>query len=160
MVGCANTPVPVTGQGSTVPVCDSYVFFEMCVQDLVADGAVDLIYFSNTRQVFMYREGMQDTVASAMPLHPCAVVLDGELQLAMNLILARDSLSMRDEFGIKRLLLSRYLAAKPEIDACNARVKKSPARDGSEVEDFYMGDSGWEEDPHEFHIGDSDLMGD
>jgi hypothetical protein len=128
----------------------------MCVRDLVADGAVDLIYFSNSNLIFMYREGMKDTVTSIMPLHPCAVTLDEELQSATNRILARDTLSLRERFGIKRVLLSKYLAAKPEIDACNARVRASHAQDTEEEAEFYMGDSGWEEESNELYVGDSD----
>lgn len=144
---CSTLPAGRPGQASAEPICDSYVIFDMCVRDLVGDGVVDMIYFADSELVFMYRRGMKDRVNSFMPLHRCAVSLDEEMQTATNRILSRETLTFSEEMGIKRLLLVRYLAAKPEINACKARHNQDTAGNQTREEEFYMGESGWEEEP-------------
>jgi hypothetical protein len=137
MAACSTAPVYVQG----APVCDSYIVFDMCVRDLVGDGAVDMVYFAETDVVFMYRDGMRETVAQEMSMHRCAVSLDEELQKATDRILERDRLTTAEEWGIKRVLLAKYIKAKPEIDRCNSRFVEE---DYAQEEEFYMGDSDWE----------------
>ena len=55
--GCAITPDKTTQQAMGVTVCDSYLIMTMCVQDLHGDGSVDMIYFTDTNEVFMYQDG-------------------------------------------------------------------------------------------------------
>ena len=95
----------------------------MCVQDLQGDGVVDLIYFTDTKEIFMYQNGKRDLVAEAMPFHRCAVPLDAGMQATTNRILNRENLSVTEELSITMELITNYLAAKPSIDACNARFE-------------------------------------
>jgi hypothetical protein len=152
---CSTSPVGKPEQASTGPICDSYLVFAICVRDLVGDGAVDMIYFANSERVFMYRREMKDQVEHLMPLHHCAVSLDEQMQTATNRILHRNSLSMGEKLGIKRLLLVKYLAAKPEIDACNARRRQGDAEKYAREKDFYMGESDWEKEPDTLYPIDS-----
>ncbi|MEH6557302.1 MAG: hypothetical protein V7459_13105 [Oceanicoccus sp.] len=144
--GCAieSGIQPQKDQGKII--CDSYLVLDMCVRDYLDDGIVDMIYFSDTDEIFMYREGMKDFVASVMPLHLCAVPLSDGMQAITNRILDRQDLSLSSEIDIARQLIANYMAAKPEIDACHARHAKkgdvySPAED-----EFFDGDDEWDDE--------------
>ena len=55
LAGCAQTPSVVPQQAAGKTVCDTYLIQSMCVQDLQGDGVVDLIYFTDTKEIFMYQ---------------------------------------------------------------------------------------------------------
>ena len=59
LASCSSSPKvePVAEKGKIV--CDSYIVLDMCVRDLMGDGTVDMIYFTDTREIFMYGEGMR-----------------------------------------------------------------------------------------------------
>ena len=139
--GCASTPSPAPAQVEGKIICDSYIVLDMCVRDLVGDGTVDMVYFSDTKEIFMYQEGRQEAVAQVMPLHRCAVPLNPGMQATTNRILGRTDLSFSQEIEITRDLIANYIAAKPTIDACNSRCD-----DAIQEEEFFMGDSDWIDD--------------
>ena len=134
LAGCAQTPSMTPQQAAGKTVCDTYLIQSMCVQDLQGDGVVDLIYFTDTKEIFMYRSGKRDSVAQVMPFHRCAVPLDAGMQATTNQILNREDLSLTEELSITMELIANYLAAKASIDACNARfeVTKDEADPSSE----------------------------
>lgn len=144
LAGCATGPViePESTKGKTV--CDSYIILHMCVQDVVGDGIVDLIYFSDTIEIFMYREGEKDIVAQIMPFHQCAVPLPDSMQKIANRILFRESLSFSDELSIKKDLLFAYLEAKPGIDACNKSFEDKKGNPDEPEEEFFIEEDEWE----------------
>lgn len=123
LAGCASTPDNLAQQAKGKTVCDSYLIMTMCVQDLHGDGSVDMIYFTDTNEVFMYQDGKRDSVAEVMPFHRCAVPLNEGMQTTTNRILNRSDLSLAQEVSITRELISNYVAAKPTIDACNAQFE-------------------------------------
>ena len=142
LAACAAGPTVQKDGTRGKTVCDSYIILHMCVQDLIGDGVVDMIYFSDTNEIFMHRVGMKETVAPAMPFHQCVVPLSAEMQAISDRILLRENLSFSEEIAIKKDLLFAYLSAKPEIDACNASFEKGPAHD--EIQDeFYIDESEW-----------------
>ena len=51
--------------------------------------------------------------------------LDDGMQATTNRILNRDELSLAEELSITLELIANYMAAKPSIDACNARFEDS-----------------------------------
>lgn len=142
VVGCSVTPDIEPEEGVGKIVCDSYIILDMCVRDLVGDGRVDMIYFSDTREIFMYREGMKELVGHVMPFHQCAVPLSPDMQQITNTILDRENLNLSQELSIKRRLIANFMAAKPEIDACNERFEDPETRAERE-EEFFMGDEEW-----------------
>jgi hypothetical protein len=134
--GCAIEPniQPPAGEGKIV--CDTYLVLDMCVRDYVGDGIVDMIYFSDTDEIFMYREGMKALIDQVMPFHVCAVPLSHGMQAITNRILERQDLSLTKEIDIARQLISNYMTAKPEIDACNARHAKKSGQRAPQEERF------------------------
>ena len=123
LAGCARAPSMMPQQAEGKTVCDTYLIQSMCVQDLVGDGIVDLIYFTDTQEIFMYQRGTRDSAAQVMPLHRCAVPLDEGMQATTNRILNREDLSLAEELSITLELIANYMAARPTIDACNARFE-------------------------------------
>jgi hypothetical protein len=118
----------------------------MCVRDQTGDGTVDLIYFTDTKEIFMYQAGRKDLVSGEMPFHQCAVPLSEGMQDTTNRILLRDQLSLTEELAITKDLISNYMAAKPSIDACNESFARKKGEPSTDEDDFYMGDSDWDEE--------------
>lgn len=144
MAGCAQTPSILPQQASGKTVCDTYLIQSMCVQDLQGDGVVDLIYFTDTKEIFMYRSGKRDSVAEVMPFHRCAVPLDAGMQATTNRILNREDLSLTEELSITMELITNYLAAKPSIDSCNARFEDNSDKADVPPEGFSQFEEDWD----------------
>lgn len=144
VAGCASTPETAPGQANGTTICDSYLILSMCVRDLQGDGTVDMVYFTDTNEAFMYQEGSEDAVATVMPFHRCAVPLDDGMQATTNRILNRSELSLGEELDITRELISNYVAAKPTIDACNARYEDATAGNMQQDEEFSAFEADWE----------------
>jgi hypothetical protein len=144
LAGCAQTPSMVPQQAAGKTVCDTYLIQSMCVQDLQGDGVVDLIYFTDTKEIFMYQNGKRDLVAEVMPFHRCAVTLDAGMQATTNRILNREDLSLTEELSITMELITNYLAAKLSIDACNARFEGNSDEAELPSEGFSQFEEDWD----------------
>ena len=140
LAGCTSAPAvkpEITPEHSVAfLVCDSYIIFNMCVRDLAGDGAVDMIYFSDTNEIFMYREGMRNTVAE--------VPLDEGMQKTTDRILHRKNMQLSEEVVIVKELIVNYAAAKSEIDACNAYFDELDGINQPPEEEFFMGE--WDDE--------------
>jgi hypothetical protein len=146
LVGCASTPPAGVSHAQGKTVCDSYIIMNMCVQDLMGDGTVDMVYFTDTNEVFMYQAGRQDAVGEVMSFHRCAVPLNAGMQSTTNQILKRENLSLTEELDITRRLIANYVAAKPTIDACNARFTQKDPDNPAQKDDFFISDADWDEE--------------
>ena len=145
LAGCATGPITEPESTKGKAVCDSYIILHMCVQDIIGDGIVDLIYFSDTYEIFMYRQSVKDIVAQVMPFHQCAVPLPDAMQKISNRILFRESLSFSEELGIKKDLLFAYLDAKPVVDACNKSFEAKKNQPDQPEEEFFIEEEEWEQ---------------
>lgn len=120
MTACASTGTVEIPEPPGRLSCDTILIYEMCVQDVSGDGRVDLMYFSDTMEIFMYREGMENQVTRVLPLHRCAVPMDvSTIEYSSQLLNSQD-LTLVAEMDVKGRLLVSYLAAKPAVDACYA----------------------------------------
>jgi hypothetical protein len=144
LAGCASTPDNVSQQAKGKTVCDSYLIMTMCVQDLHGDGSVDMIYFTDTNEVFMYQDGKRDSVAEVMRFHRCAVPLNAGMQATTNRILNRSDLSLAQEMSITKELISNYVAAKPTIDACNAQFEDATVSNKQQDDEFSRYEAEWD----------------
>jgi len=144
LAGCASTPDEASLHAGGKTVCDSYLILSMCVQDLHGDGTVDMIYFNDTNEVFMYQDGKQESVAEVMSFHRCAVPLDEGMQATTNRILNRSDLSLKEEMSITKELISNYVAAKPTIDACNAQFEDATVGNMKQNDEFSLYESDWD----------------
>ena len=140
---CAVKPDKAAEQAKGVTVCDAYLIFSMCVQDIDGDNTVDMAYFTDTKEAFMYQEGKQALVGRTMPFHRCAVPLDAGMQATTNRILRRTDLSLAEEISITQGLIVNYASAKPAIDACNARFEKGESDGKQQAPDFSEFEEDW-----------------
>ena len=141
LAACSSTSPFRVGKGQVV--CDSYLILDMCVRDVVGDGTVDMIYFTDTEEIFMYQAGRKELVAKEMDFHQCAVPLNEGMQDTTNRILQRENLSLTQELAITKDLISNYMAAKPTIDACNANFEKQNTDAEPAEDEFFMDDAEW-----------------
>ena len=142
---CAITPDIGSQQAKGVTVCDTYLLFSMCVQDIDGDDTVDMVYFTDTKEAFMYQEGKQALVGKVLPFHRCAVPLDTGMQTTTNRLLERDTLSLTEEISITKELIVNYALAKPAIDACNARFEDAESDSKQQTPDFSQFEEDWEQ---------------
>jgi hypothetical protein len=146
LLGACAAPIPEKqSEGPGKTICDSYIVMDMCVRDLVGDAVVDIVYFSDTREIFMYRAGWKDTVGKVMPFHQCAVALSPQMQKTTNRILLRENMSLGEELAITRDLISNYMEAKPQIDACNASFDAKKGQGSHSGDDFFIEEEAWED---------------
>jgi hypothetical protein len=94
----------------------------------------------------MYQNGKRDLVAEVMPFHRCAVTLNAGMQATTNRILNREDLSLTEELSITMELIANYLAAKPSIDACNARFEDNGDEADPPTEGFSQFEEDWDAD--------------
>lgn len=146
LVGCTSTPTNIPNSTAGKAVCDTYIILSMCVEDLDLDGTVDMVYFTDTKEAFMYQEGRQSMVEQVLPFHQCAVPLSADMQATTNRILNRKNLSFTEELAITRDLIASYSAAKPSIDKCNAQFEDTAPVDETPEDDFSDFESDWEID--------------
>ena len=142
---CAITPDISSEQAKGTTVCDTYLLFSMCVQDIDGDNTVDMVYFTDTKEAFMYQEGKQALVEKVLPFHRCAVPFDAGMQATTNRLLERDNLSLSEEIAITKELIVNYASAKPAIDACNARFENAEKDGERQAPDFSQFEEDWEQ---------------
>lgn len=142
---CAINPDKDAQRAKGITVCDSYLLFSMCVQDIDGDNTVDMVYFTDTKEAFMYQEGKQDLVGKTLPFHRCAVPIGADMQTTTNRLLNRADLSFTEEIDITKELIINYAAAKPAIDACNARFEDGEDNGRQKASDFSQFEEDWEQ---------------
>ena len=66
------------------------------------------------------------------------------MQATTNRILNRDELSLAEELSITLELIANYMAAKPSIDACNARFEDNSDKTDVPTEGFSQFEEDWD----------------
>jgi hypothetical protein len=66
------------------------------------------------------------------------------MQATTNRILNRENLSIAEELSITMELITNYLAAKPSIDACNARFEDNSDKADVPPEGFSQFEEDWD----------------
>jgi hypothetical protein len=98
------------------------MIYEMCVTDLNSDGVIEFVYFEGSRQAFMYRPGTLRRLPKTLTLHPCATEMDDEMvRITSRMFYIDESTTLLEKTDIRGSLMLRYMAALPEITACNLR---------------------------------------
>ena len=59
--------------------CDTFLIYDMCARDTNRDGIVEVVYFTDTREVFMYHPESEGKYPSDLGLHRCAMPMDEEV---------------------------------------------------------------------------------
>jgi len=112
--------------------CDNFLIYDMCAQDLNSDGVVELVYFTETREVFMFREGAQRRVPRHLDMHRCARPMDEDLVATTSrLFFIDDDTPFLQKQDIRGSMMLKYVSYMPEVTACNMRHEQASAESSS-----------------------------
>ncbi|MEE8150472.1 MAG: hypothetical protein V3T43_01980 [Nitrosomonadaceae bacterium] len=106
--------------------CGNFLIYNMCAQDLDEDGIVELVYFEDTKEVFLVREGADMQLPTHLSMHDCAQAMDERLINATSkMFYITDNTSFLEITDIKTALLLSYISNLPAATDCNAEVEIS-----------------------------------
>lgn len=102
--------------------CDNFMVYGMCARDVNKDGVVDYVYFEESEQAFMFRPGAERLFPRNLVMHPCATAMDEEVVATTSRVFYVDEqTTLLEKTDIRGSLMLKYMAALPEITACNLR---------------------------------------
>ena len=108
--------------------CDNFLIYDMCARDTNRDGVVEVVYFTDTREVFMYHPESEGNYPSDLGLHRCAMPMDEEVVATTNRVFyVDDSTTFLEKQDIKGAMMLKYVAFMPEVTACNLRAEQEAA---------------------------------
>ena len=108
--------------------CDNFLIYDMCARDTNRDGVVEVVYFTDTREVFMYNPESEGNYPSDLGLHRCAMPMDEEVVATTNRVFyVDDSTTFLEKQDIKGAMMLKYVAFMPEVTACNLRAEQEAA---------------------------------
>lgn len=120
LVSCGS--LPDGERPSNALYCDKYLMYDMCARDQNRDGIVDFVYFTDSEEIFMFREGVQERYRGNMAVHRCAQVMDDNLVATTSRVFyVDDDTSFLEKQDIKGAMMIKYIAYMPEVTACNMR---------------------------------------
>ncbi len=100
--------------------CDNFLVYDMCAQDLNGDGEVEYVYFADSLDVFMYREGGIDNVPAPHEIHRCAQLMDEDLVATTSRVFTvTDNTSYLEKQDIRGAMMLKYISYMPRVTACN-----------------------------------------
>ena len=106
--------------------CDNFLLYTLCARDMNQDGIVDFVYFEESEEVFMWREGARDDVPADMKFHQCAEVMDAELVATTNRVFfVDDDTSYLERQDIRGGMMIKYITRLPRVAACNMRANQA-----------------------------------
>ena len=106
--------------------CDNFLIYDMCARDLSGNGVVDLVYFTDTLEVFMFRPGTERRVPNDLGVHRCARPMDEDLVATTSrLFYIDDETSYLEKQDIRGSMLLKYMSYMPEVTACNMRHEEA-----------------------------------
>lgn len=146
--GCSTAPVsqaPTTAHRSTY--CDSYLMYDMCVQDVDANGVADLMYFEDTLEVFMVSADFRNTLPNSLSLHRCVQAMDSPLQKTSSQLLAMNADSgVLQKTRLKSQLMLEYMRYYTAINSCmNDQIAGHSGTDTSFGDEDFFGDDAFDE---------------
>ena len=139
LAGCANTPDSdqVRQDPTTTEYCDNYLIYEMCVRDVDHNGDVDLMYFADTREIFMLSPEYKNAEFANFTRHECLQPMDDEMRAASSqLLYIQNDTSLLKKTQLKSRLLLNYTHYLPEISRCMHDSNVADSSDDFGDEDF------------------------
>lgn len=131
LVACGSLPVGM--QPTNSEYCDNYLVYDMCARDMSGNGIVDLVYFTETLEVFMYRPGADSDIPSDLGVHRCAMPMDEDLVATTSrLFYIDEETSFLEKQDIRGAMLIKYVTYMPEVTACNMRADRAEAASQSD----------------------------
>lgn len=111
--------------------CDNFLIYEMCARDTNRDGVVDFTYFQGSKEIFMYRDRLPRRIPAGLGVHRCVRQMDESLVTTTSRVFYVDeSTSLLEKTDIRGQMMIKYIAAMPEVTACNLRAEEAAAEEG------------------------------
>jgi len=108
--------------------CDNFLVYDMCARDTNRDGVVDVVYFTDTDEVFMYREGMEGRFPRNLEVHQCAQAMDEDLVATTSrLFFIDEETSFLEKQDIRGSMMIKYIAYMPRVSSCNMQAEQQRA---------------------------------
>lgn len=121
VAACTSAPGDSRRPVSTL-YCDNFLIYEICAQDLDDDGIVELVYFEDTYEVFLWREGADRRLPANLLMHRCAQQMDDDIiNNTSELFFITDETNYIERADIKSALLFSYAGFMPRVMRCNAQ---------------------------------------
>lgn len=106
--------------------CDNFLVYDMCAQDLNGDGVVEYVYFADSLEVFMYREGGIENLPAPHGIHRCAQQMDEDLVATTSRVFTvTDDTSYLEKQDIRGAMMLKYITYMPRVTACNLRAEQA-----------------------------------
>jgi len=108
--------------------CDNFLVYDMCARDTSGNGIVDVVYFTDSLEVFMFSPGADEDIPEDLGVHRCAMPMDDELiATTSRLFFIDEDTSFLEKQDIRGSMLLKYVAYMPEVSACNLRADRAEA---------------------------------
>lgn len=134
LVGCA--PQPRTDLPQTDLYCDTYLIYEMCVKDVDRDGLVDLMYFDDTREIFMVSKSYKGYREAELSDHRCLQLMDQKMQsISSRLLRTTEDTGYLQRMKIQNRLLMAYASYLPVINQCMGQGEVAASGDNASKAD-------------------------
>ena len=109
---------------STSPInnvyCDNFLIYEMCAEDTDNDGIVEHVYFADTSEVFLYRQGAKESIPDRLDMHRCVRAMDEELVSTTNRVFGvTDETTFLEKQDIRGAMMLKYVSYMPRVVTCN-----------------------------------------
>lgn len=121
LVACSNLDTEGL-QPASFNYCDNFLIYDMCARDTNRDGVVDYVYFTDSEEIFMFREGADRRFPADLLVHECAQMMDDDLVATTSRLLFIDEeTGYLERQDIRGAMMIKYIAYMPEVTACNMR---------------------------------------
>ena len=128
LAACGSLPEGV--QPANSEYCDNFLVYDMCARDMSGNGIVDVVYFMDTEQVFMFHPSTENDLPNDLGVHRCAMAMDDELiATTSRLFFIDEETGFLEKQDIRGAMLLKYMAYLPEVSACNMRADRAETED-------------------------------
>lgn len=108
--------------------CDNFMIYDMCARDTNRDGTVEYVYFEDSNEIFLYREGTDRRLPRGLDMHRCALPMDdGIIATTSRMFYIDEETSYLERQDIRGALMIKYIAYMPRVTACNMRAEQETA---------------------------------
>lgn len=145
--GCATQPAEESLAVATpyATYCDSYLVYDMCVHDIDGDGEADVMYFEDTREVFMADSTYIADPRDNLSPHRCIQQMDNAVQQTSTRLLTIDEeTGALEKTRLKSKLMLVYMHFYNDIQSC--MNGNTVARGESDGDGFGDQDAWYEDD--------------
>ncbi len=124
LAACGSLPEGL--QPANTEYCDNFLVYDMCARDTSGNGIVDVLYFTDTLEVFMFSPGADEDIPEDLGVHRCAMPMDDELiATTSRLFFIDEDTGFLEKQDIRGSMLLKYIAYMPEVSACNLQADQA-----------------------------------